>query len=338
MYFGYSAEHEELRSLTRSLLERECSTAVVRSAPDAPALRALWRRLGEIGALGVLVPEELGGLGLDEVGMVALLIEAGRVALPLPVLEALALAGPVLAGPVLAGRTEHRSTLASLLRGEVTVAADPAGAGCFPHGRAAAYLLTGGWGGTGSIHLAALDTGHVEPVESVDPTRGLVRRTGPIGEPIADGPEVLRAWRRAVLGTAAELIGLARRMLDMAARYVRERRQFGVAVGSFQAVQHALADALVRIEFAEPAVLRAGHSMATGSPDAGRDVSMAKALASAAASAVARTALQCHGALGYTVEYDLHLFLKRTWALAGAWGAASWHRREVGRALSLTPH
>ncbi|GAA2591458.1 acyl-CoA dehydrogenase family protein [Dactylosporangium fulvum] len=333
MYFGFSAEHEQLRSLTRSVLERECSTAVVRSAPDAPALRALWRRLGEIGALGVLIPEELGGLGLDEVGMVALLIEAGRVALPLPALEALALAGPLLAG-----RIEHRSTLASLLRGEVSVAADPAGAGCFPHGRTAAYVLTGGWAGVGSIHLAALDTGHVEPVVSVDPTRGLVRRTGPVGEPIADGPEVLRAWRRAVLGTAAELVGLARRMLDMAARYVRERRQFGVAVGSFQAVQHALADALVQIEFAEPAVLRAGHSMATGSPDAGRDVSMAKALASAAASAVARTALQCHGALGYTVEYDLHLFLKRTWALAEAWGAASWHRREVGRALSLTPY
>jgi alkylation response protein AidB-like acyl-CoA dehydrogenase len=169
----------------------------------------------------------------------------------------------------------------------------------------------------------------------VDPSRGLVRHTGPVGEPIADGPDVLRGWRRAVLGTAAELVGLGRRMLDMAVRHVSDRRQFGAPVGSFQAVQHALAEALVRIEFAEPAVLAAGYSMATGSPDAGRDVSMAKALAGTAASAVARTALQCHGALGYTVEYDLHLFLKRTWALAEAWGGAGWHRREVGRSLGL---
>ncbi|MFC0530472.1 acyl-CoA dehydrogenase family protein [Phytohabitans kaempferiae] len=330
MHFGLSTEQEEFRSVIRSLFERECSTALLRSAPDAPPLRSLWQRLGEMGALGLLVPEEHGGLGLDEVSMAALLIEAGRVALPLPALEAIALAGPLLAG-----RPEHSTTLASILRGELTIAADPTAGGQFPHGRGAAFVLSGGWGGAGSIHLTAIDASDLEPLASVDPSRGLVRHTGPVGEPIADGPEVLRAWRRAVLGTAAELVGLGRRMLDMAVRHVSDRRQFGAPVGSFQAVQHALAEALVRIEFAEPAVLAAGYSMATGSPDAGRDVSMAKALAGTAASAVARTALQCHGAIGYTVEYDLHLFLKRTWALAEAWGGAGSHRREVGRSLGL---
>src|SRR5688500_6932542 len=105
-------------------------------------------------------------------------------------------------------------------------------------------------------------------------------------------------------------------MLDLTVGYVTERQQFGVPIGSFQAVKHHLADAALALEFARPAVWRASWSVAHASPTRSRDVSMAKAMASDAAELVGRKALQCHGAIGYTVEADLHLFMKRAWALA----------------------
>lgn len=121
----------------------------------------------------------------------------------------------------------------------------------------------------------------------------------------------------------------------MTVEYVGQRRQFGAPVGSFQAVKHQLADALLRIEFAAPAVAQAGFSLASRDPDRVRDVSMAKALASDAAREVARATIQCHGAIAYTTEYDLHLYVKRAWALAADWGSAAWHRAVVARDLGL---
>jgi alkylation response protein AidB-like acyl-CoA dehydrogenase len=133
----------------------------------------------------------------------------------------------------------------------------------------------------------------------------------------------------ATVAAAAQLVGLGQRMLDMTVDYVKERRQFGVPVGSFQAVKHQLADALKEVAFARPAVWRAA---ATLEP---RDVSMAKAMASDAASFVARRALQCHGAIGYTVEYELHRFLKQTWVLARSFGDAAWHRDRIAKELHI---
>jgi hypothetical protein len=124
-------------------------------------------------------------------------------------------------------------------------------------------------------------------------------------------------------------------MLDLTVAYVGERRQFGVPVGSQQAVKHHLADAAMQLRFAAPAVYAAAWALDTGAATAGRDVSMAKALASDAARQTGRAALQCHGAIGYTVEYDLHLFLKRAEVLARAWGDAAWHRRRVAAALGI---
>jgi alkylation response protein AidB-like acyl-CoA dehydrogenase len=138
----------------------------------------------------------------------------------------------------------------------------------------------------------------------------------------ADGGLVAQAADRATLATAAQLIGLARHMLDLTVAYVTTRRQFGVPVGSFQAVKHRLADALLRLEFAEPAVLAAAWTLTTTPPDStaavglDRDVPAAAILATEAARDVAGAAIQCHGAIGYTVEYELHRYAKRTWALA----------------------
>jgi alkylation response protein AidB-like acyl-CoA dehydrogenase len=144
-----------------------------------------------------------------------------------------------------------------------------------------------------------------------------------------------RAFERAALGTAAQLIGLGRRMLELTVAYVTERHQFGVPIGSLQAVKHHLADARLALEFAAPAVWRAASSLSNNEATAQRDVSMAKAMAADAAHLVGRKALQCHGGIGYTVEYDLHLYLKRTWALEQLWGNSAWHRRRVATAIGL---
>jgi alkylation response protein AidB-like acyl-CoA dehydrogenase len=142
-----------------------------------------------------------------------------------------------------------------------------------------------------------------------------------------------RAFDRGALAAAAQLVGLADHMLAVTVDYVKEREQFGAAVGSFQAVKHHLADALLSLEFARPVVYNASYSLAHELDTSSRDTSMAKCAASDAAALVARKALQCHGAIAYTVEYDLHLWMKRVWALSRAWGDATWHRRRVGESV-----
>ena len=123
------------------------------------------------------------------------------------------------------------------------------------------------------------------------------------------------------MATAAQLLGLGARMLDLTVDYVKERRQFGVPIGSFQAVKHHLADALLRLEFARPVVYAAAWALATDDPDAGpRRRRTPRWPPARPPRVVGRQALQCHGAIGYTVEYDLHLYLKRVWALVAGVG------------------
>ena len=136
---------------------------------------------------------------------------------------------------------------------------------------------------------------------------------------------------RAAVGTGPSCSAWPTGMITLAADYARERHQFGRPIGSFQAVKHLLAGAQVKLEFARPVVYGAAWSLDAGEPDRSRSASVAKAYASDAATEAARVSLQVHGAIGYTWECDLQLFLKRTWALAEAWGSAA---DQPGRACS----
>ncbi len=319
MRFAYTDDQLALRDAVRDLLAKECPPSLVRSAWDAePGKldRRVWDRLADMGALAVTAPEAAGGLGLDEVALVAILEEAGRVGLPHPLVETAAVAAPL-------GLADGRMITASLAGQPASCAAD-ADAIVVDH--------------DGTLLLCTPEQVQLRGIDTVDGARRLA-----VVEAVADGAEVLTddvvavaaAFDRAALGSAAFLVGLGQSMLDLTVAYAKERQQFGVPIGSFQAVKHHLADAAKELAFARPAVQRAAWSVAQGDADAARDVSMAKAMASDAASAVGRAALQCHGAIGYTVEYDLHLALKRTWALARAWGDAAYHRDRVARAVGL---
>jgi hypothetical protein len=329
MYFGFDDDQVAFKQAVRELLDRECPPQVVRAAWEAlPGKldRNVWDRLSEMGVLTAVVPERQEGLGLDERSLVVMLEESGRAGLPHSLVETAAVAAPLVAA--MAERTGTESTpdcagsmVASNLGGpNVACAAD-------------ADLLLLHDAGRGELHLIpADDRVGLEPIETVDRARRAARiEWSPRPETLLtdDRDEAELAFARGALGTAAQLLGLGQRMLDMTVSYVGEREQFGQPVGSFQAVKHHLADALKELAFARPVVYRAAHSVATGAATRERDVSMAKAMASDAACFVGRQALQCHGAIGYTVEADLHLYLKRTWALAAAWGTAAWHRERV---------
>ncbi|MCI4080968.1 hypothetical protein MRQ86_11600 [Streptomyces sp. MMS21 TC-5] len=150
------------------------------------------------------------------------------------------------------------------------------------------------------------------------------------GEEGADVPGALAATGRTASAVlAAEAVGAAGQALARTVEYVRQREQFGRAIGSFQAVKHRLADTLVALEFARPLVWAAALSLAPG------DVAAAKLRCGEAAYRAAMTALQLHGAVGYTEELDLSLWLRRARPLRDAWGTPSACRAEVLR--SLTP-
>jgi alkylation response protein AidB-like acyl-CoA dehydrogenase len=321
-----------LREAVRELLDRECPPQVVRAGwpgGDGGLVAAAWRHLADTGVPAVLVPVDTGGLGLDETHLVAVLEETGYAGLPGPTVETVAVAAPLLATSA-----RHADLLADVLAGRATVTATVQ-SGPVPYGETAdAVLVFDDARGVTLVRAAGRER---EAVAGVDGSRRLARLDLSGAEAVeVDGGAVGRARLRGTLGTSAELIGLSRRMLAMTVAYVSGREQFGVPIGSFQAVKHHLADALLAVEFAAPLVSRAAVVLAGGAPTARRDVSMAKATASDAARSVAKLTLQCHGAMAYTTEYDHHLFAKRAWAQAVAWGGADAHRAVVAAELGLT--
>ncbi len=318
MRFAFTSDQLAFRDATRDLLARECPPAAVRAAWTSETGRSVtaWPALAAMGALGALAPEAAGGLGLGFVDLVLVLEETGYVALPDPIVEHAAVAMPLLPDPAPAAAGERT----------VTAALDGSGLAVWADTADLVLVDTGD-----ALAVAARDELALSPRHSVDGARRLFG-VGPVP---ASAPRVLdpAAFERGALGAAAQLLGLTRRLLDLTVGYVQERRQFGVPVGSFQAVKHHLADARLALEFAAPLVYRAAWSLTTGDTEAPLHVSMAKAQAGDAAHRTGRAALQCHGAMGYSFEYDLHLYLKRAWALAAAWGDAAWHRGRVGRAI-----
>jgi alkylation response protein AidB-like acyl-CoA dehydrogenase len=135
------------------------------------------------------------------------------------------------------------------------------------------------------------------------------------------------------LGCAAWLLGAGRALLEMSVTYAQSRVQFGRPIGQFQAIKHQLADVYIGLEFARPLLYAAAVALGERSPTAARDVSAAKIACGEAAYRAARTGLQVHGAIGYTAEYDLSLWLAQVRTLRQAWGTAAWHRARLAATL-----
>lgn len=336
MRFAFTEDQLLFRDSFLDLLAKECPPGRVRSSwtDESGRSRALWTGLAGLGVIGLTVPEAHGGLGLNELDLVLLQEEAGRAALPEPFLETTAVAAPLLAE--VGGEALCAHWLPKVVAGEavLTVGLEHSPFVADAH-QADLLILQRGE----ALFALPAEAVSFQPQPSVDGARHLFRVAWE-ADPrscLAEGARARQAidaaFDRGALAAAAQLLGLSRKMLDLTVEYVKVRRQFGSPIGSFQAVKHHLANALLRLEFAAPLVYRAAWSMARGLPGRSIHVSMAKSQASDAAMAMARAALQCHGAIGYATEHDLHLWMKRTWALAAAWGDAGWHRARVGTAI-----
>jgi alkylation response protein AidB-like acyl-CoA dehydrogenase len=333
MRFAFTDDQLAFADAVRDLLAKECSADAVRDAwrRDDGRVPGLWSKLAEMGVVGMLAPEGVGGLGMSELDLVLLLSEAGRAGLPEPLRDVAMVAVPAIRDH--AQSDDAEAFLDQISNGTLHVAVGLRRDGVVEHAAEASLFVLEADDG---LHLVDRDVVDVEPVGSVDGSRRLARVswTPSSSTRIGGGrPAAERANDRAAVGAAAELCGLSDRMIELTVDYVSQRRQFGVPIGSFQAIKHHLADATLALEFAKPVVWRAAHSIANDLSEASIHASMAKAAASDAAQTVCDVALQCHGAIGYTVEYDLHLFMKRAWALIRRSGDARLHRRRVATAL-----
>ena len=322
MRFAFTDEQRMFAGIVREMLAEACPPKAVREAAhDATCLSVeRWRRLAEVGLLGITLPEEHGGSAADEIDLVLALEETGYACLPEPIVESYVASSALLDSPL------GNDWLTSVALGdEVITAGTP---DLVNHGDEAdlAILID-----PDGVRAAERLTSRREPRPSLDPTRRLFRVTAEGTRLEKADPQ--RSLDRGAWGSAAQAIGVARRAVELAAGYARDRQQFGVPIGSFQAVKHRLADAHLAVEFARPVVYRAAWSLARGDLASSMHASMAKAMASDAAVGACRAALQVHGAIGYTEEHDLHLWLKRGFALASAWGTAAEHRGRVLAAL-----
>ena len=336
MRFGFTDEQLLLQSTLRDFLAKECAPAVVRALwqSDTGHDAALWTKLAELGAAGLLVPEAHGGLGRDEIDLVLLLEEAGRAALCGPIVSTAAVGAPLLAE--LPAPELHARWLARIAQGAARLAVGLPGLRFVPDAAGADLLLL-----PSGDELHALAPGDVtltrEPAN--DPSRRIfsVRFAASAATRVASGDAARRAlaaaFDRAALAAAAQAIGVADRLVEMTCAYARERRQFDAPIGSFQAVKHTLAGVSVRLEYARPVVHRAAHSVARRLATRATDVSHAKLAATGAARLAARIALQVHGAIGYTWEQDLHLWLRRAWSLDLDAGGEPLHRARVAEAV-----
>jgi alkylation response protein AidB-like acyl-CoA dehydrogenase len=328
MEFCFTEDQELFRTAVTDMLGSQNPPAGIREAwdGDTTSVRAVWSELMEMGLPLVALPELDGGIGLGIYALCSLLVATGESAVVGPMVET------TLVAPYALARVAEARSVLDAVGGGAGFAAGILGTP-IPHAGWADHLLLLG---DDASYLAPAQAVIITPLTSVDRTRSTARV-----EVDVDDSRVLRlpteAGQRArdagALGSAAQLLGLAARMLDLAVEYAKVREQFRTPIGAFQAVQHHLADARVALHIAEPLVFRAADSLDQGHPGASLHVSMAKAQASDAAVLVARKALQVHGAIGYSTEHDLHFWMKRTWALARAWGDATHHRERVAAAL-----
>ncbi|GAB3576543.1 acyl-CoA dehydrogenase family protein [Amycolatopsis endophytica] len=298
MRFALSAEHRDFAASMHDFLDGADTAGAARTWAKGrhEAGLTVLRGLAQLGVPALLVDERHGGLGADPVDLVVAFESLGYHVVPGPLAETVAVAPAALTGetgerwlPLLA----EGKALATV---PVPLALDA---------------------DIADVVVGADAVGDAEFVRSIDPARRLFRI--PDATPLSGG----RAFDLGVLAVSAQLLGAGQWLLDASVAYAKQRAQYGRLIGEYQAVKHLLADVVTHLELARPLV----HGAAvTGDP---RDVSAAKVKAGDAAYLAARTALQVHGAIGYTAEHDLGLRLTKVRALLGAWGDGGFHRERV---------
>ncbi len=317
MFFDIDDQQRDFAASIDAALSAADMPAAVRAwaAGDTAPGRKVWAQLADLGVTALAVPEKFDGIAAHPVDLVVAVERLGRWCVPGPITESIAVA------PILLADDERSAALAA---GELiaTVALPPQVPRALDADSAGIILIAA----DGEV----CDGSAGEKHESVDPSRKLFAAKASGQSQPAD---VGRAYEFGVLATAAQLVGAGQALLDASVQYAKQRSQFGKPIGTYQAIKHKLADVHISIELARPLVYGAALSLGANSAATARDVSAAKVAASEAALLAARSALQTHGAIGFTQEHDLSLWLLRVQALRSAWGDPAQHRRRLLEAL-----
>lgn len=361
MNFGFTEEQELLQQEVRKFLDGHCPLEEVRKLMETPEgfSRDLWKQMGELGWIGLPVPEVHGGAGLGWVDLVVLLEEMGRTLFPSPFLATTIAAAAIReAGseaqkakwlPLLADGSKIGS-LAYLETGDrwdaagLGLSAKPHGAGVVLSGEKVQVLDAGAAdlfvvaypGGLAVVERNATGV-TVETTPSIDQTRrvGRVRFDGVAvadDAVLANPAATSRVLDLATAAVTAEMLGSAEQAIRITVQYAQEREQFGQPIGRFQGVKHPLAEMYVDVESARSILYYAAWCLDEGDADASRAVSLAKAYASEAFARIGIDAVQLHGGVGFTWEYDPHLYLKRSKWARPAFGDSDFH---YDRAIAL---
>jgi alkylation response protein AidB-like acyl-CoA dehydrogenase len=346
MRFELSDDQALLRGTTRDFLAAEFTLERTRRFVENGAEghdRTGWSRLAEMGYLGLTTPVDAGGQGLGAIELAVVLEEMGRMCVPGPYLDA------VLAAAVLAAAGGQEALLAELHAGTklVTIAREDApfaGSAASPprlegkRVRGSKYFVP--FAADADALLVTTADGvclvsspfETTPLPTIDPAQ----RFGAVTlehAAVRLGPPTLleRPDQLAAVGAAAMLLGIMCKLLDTTLEYVRTRKTFGRPIGAFQALQHRLADMLLRIESTRSAVYRAAWSVDAGDAATALACAAAKAYAGDASRLVCGEAIQMHGGIGFTWELDVHLYFKRAKTLEQHYGATE---TQIERALA----
>ena len=368
MDLDFTPEQEELRDAVRTLLERECPPALVRGVVEGTQTSDdLWKRMVDLDWPALTVPEDSGGMGLGFVELAVVVEELGRVAAPGPLLASVSQFAPVVRetgdeaqrqrflGPIAAG--ERSGTLAFAEDqgrwhpASVRTTLAPSGDGWLLDGTkrwvldeeaddtAVVARLPDTSGDEGiAVAVVPRSMARRQEVQSFDASRTWstlefdkvpVDADCVLGEPGAAAPAVLRALDEAVTALALEMLGTCQTIFSVALQYAQDREQFGVPIGTFQAVKHKLADMHVALERARATAYFAAATIAEDDERRTLAASMAKAAAGEAQRVIAQEGIQLLGGIGYTWEHDMHLWVKRVKSGNAVFGTAADHRQRI---------
>ena len=331
MDFGLTDDQRDIQRTAHDLLGERATPARVREHAESARMDGeLWGELRELGWPGIAISEEYGGGGLGVIELSILCEELGRSLAPVPFLPSVMAAAVIEHG----GSPEQRGRwLPSLASGEAIGALGSAvdGTAELVIGAADAQVIVL-VEDDGSARVLSVEEAEVSPLASIDPTRSAAHvSANDGGELLADGCAGLG---RALVAVSSELVGVCERALEMTVAYVKERKQFGVPVGSYQAVSHRCAQMLLDTEKARSTTAFAAWTADADPEQLAEAAAMAKAAASDAGREVTASAIQAHGGIGFTWEADVHWLYKRAQLDAALLGGAKRHRARLAAILA----
>jgi alkylation response protein AidB-like acyl-CoA dehydrogenase len=371
MNFGFTEEQELLRAEVRKFLDQNCPLAEVRKLAETPEgfARDFWKRMAELGWVGLTLPEACGGVGLGWEDLVVVLEETGRTLFPSPLI-ATVLAGHAIARSGSAAqqrrwlpRLADGSAIGTVALLEASDSPDPAAIALRGRREGDAFVLDGEKlfvldAQTADLFVVAFRTGDapqalslgvvprnapgltVDPLPTMDETKrmGRVRFAGVrvdadalLGQAGGAAAAIARIVDEGAVAVTAESIGAAEAVHQLTVGYARQRVQFDKPIGQFQGVKHPLAVAFVDIESWKSLCYYAAWTLDASPEDAPLAVSRAKAWASDAFPRIGIEAIGLHGGIGYTWEYDAQLYLKRAKWMRPQFGDADFHFERVAR-------